>query len=109
MSPSSTASPSPSVTVPSRRMAPGWLGSTSRASPSYGTTMWRKGPIVWDGVRAGTRSVLHRRRLAAAQNDVVAIPERPLLDGPIVVIAADHPVTRPLVAHRVEDRVLEEE
>src|SRR5829696_10316870 len=70
--------------------------------------MCRNGPIVWEGVSAGT-SVLHRRRFAPTKHDVVAIAECPLLDGPVVVVAADHPVARLLVADRVEDRVLEEE
>src|SRR4029450_4670557 len=71
--------------------------------------MWRNGPIVWEGVGAGTCSVLHWRRLTAPQDDVVAIPERPLFHGSIMVVAADHPLASLGIADGVEDRVLEEE
>src|SRR3954447_17381665 len=70
--------------------------------------MCRNGPIVWEGVSTGT-SVLHRGSFAPAQHDVVAVAQRPLLDGAVVVVGADHPVTGLLIADGVEDRVLEEE
>src|SRR5215211_2477368 len=105
---SSTGSPSPSKTEPRSRIAPGWLGATSASSPSYGTSMCRNGPIVWEGVSRDT-SILHRGRLAAAQDDVVFEAERLLGHGPVVVVSADHPLAVLRVANRVEDRILEEE
>src|SRR5918997_645501 len=70
--------------------------------------MRKYGPTVWDGVGSVT-SRLRRGGLATSQHHVELVRERPLRHGFTEVEVGDHPLPVPRVAHRVEDRVLEEQ
>src|SRR5690242_15891080 len=92
------------------RIARGSEAGTSSAAPSYGRAKPKNGPTVCDGVgSSAATSVLHRRGLAAAQDDVEAIRERPLGHRRVEVERAHEALAGGRVAHGVEDRVLEEE
>src|SRR5690625_47106 len=116
ISASGTGSPAPSRTVPVIRNEPGVsVGTTSSPSGPQFSPIARNGPTVCDGV-SPSRSlmvvvllVLEHRGFRAAQDDVEVESERPLLQRRAVVVTGDHPVPGFLVAHRVEDRVLEEQ
>src|ERR671915_60675 len=70
--------------------------------------MRKYGPTVWDGVGSVT-SRLRRGGLATSQHHVELVRERPLRHRFTEVESGDHPLPVPRVAHRVEDRVLEEQ
>src|SRR5579875_2540670 len=95
------------------RIAPGASSGTTSGPSGHGSAMDRKGPTVCDGVRPSVSVIvglgLERRAVLTAQHDVELECEGPRLDGLGVVVATDHALARPLVAHRVVDRVLEEQ
>src|SRR5215208_1573571 len=61
------------------------------------------------GLEATPSLVLHRGRVAAAQDDVETVRERPLRLGSLQIEGRDHTLPGFGVAHRVEDRVLPEQ
>src|SRR5687767_15691287 len=94
------------------RVARGSDSSTSRfvMGPSMRPIV-RYGPAVWDGVSTSSVIVwlLERRRLAAAEHDVEAEPERPVRRRQLEVELRHEPFPGPVIADRVEDRVEREE
>src|SRR5215472_6130587 len=111
MRPSGIGSPAPSYRRPKIVIAPGVPSGTTNGPCSQGSRIAKYGPTVWDGVRSSliVRSVpfwgFEDSGLAAAQDDVEPVAQRPLGLGVLDRELGDHPLLRRLVGHRVEDRV----